>query len=198
MTPRPSASAALAILACAAIGSSARADSAHRDEPPATRISAIGSGGTAFGFHSSADGRPLDESAGDNSNVLVGLAVERSALRWLALGVEARVGGWDSAWSMAAGYDAQHLRVFFDLDAELAIRSPIIWVLPWPIVVSVSPSVGFTIPVAPARDTRAVRETWQPHPGGNVGIDLNVETWYKLRRSRWQLGGVAGVAYTRH
>jgi hypothetical protein len=191
---RSSAGVVLSILAYTAI---ARADSAHHDEPPATRISASGSGGTAFGFHASADGRPLDES-GDNSNVLASLAVERSLVRWLALGVEARVGGWDSAWSMAAGYDAQHLRVFFDLDAELAIRSPIIWVLPWPIVVSVSPSVGFTIPVAPARDTRAVRETWQPHPGGNVGIDLNVETWYKLRRSRWQLGGVAGVAYTRH
>ena len=199
MRSRGSAGVALAIATCVAIGPAARADSAHRDEPPATRISAALSGGRAFGFDASADGRPLAERDDDVGNGLLSLGVDHSVVRWLALGVEARVGSWDSNWSTVAGYDQPHMRILFDVDAVLRIRSPTLGPFRWPVVLSVSPSGGFTAPAAPARDTRAVRETWHPRGGGgNFGIDVTAETWYKLRRSRWQLGGVVGVGYSRH
>jgi hypothetical protein len=199
VTTRAAACAALAICACAAPSPPARADSAHRDEPPATRFSAAFFGGPTFGFDARADGRPAAESGGHAGNFLFSLGIDRSLVRWLALGVEGRVGTWSSPLAEAVGYDQQHLRDLFDLDAVIRFRSPTVWTFRWPVAFSVSPSGGFTWPDPPSRETRAVQETWRPRGGGgNVGIDLTAETWFKFRRSRWQLGAAAGVAYMRH
>jgi hypothetical protein len=198
VTPRAAARAALAICACAS-STIARADSAHRDDPPASRLSATFAAGPMLGFDATADGRALAEGGGEAANFLGILGFDHSVVRWLALGVEARVGSWDSPWSSVVGYDHQHPRVLFDLDAVLRLRSPTVWEFPWPVVFSLSPSAGVTWPDPPSRDTRAVQETWRARAGGrNFGIDLTGETWFKFRRSRWQLGGAVGVGYTRH
>src|SRR4051794_984464 len=98
------AGAALIIAACVAVGPPVRADSAHHDEPPATRLSAAVSMGTAFGFEASADGHSLAESDDGVGNGLVSLGVDHIVVRWLAFGLEARVGSWDSNLSTAVGY----------------------------------------------------------------------------------------------
>ena len=186
---------ALGISACAAVTFPARAD----DAPPVNRFSVGLAGGPMIGFQASADGSPIAEPAGQTTNAIVALGADRSVASWLALGVEARGGSWDSAWSAAAGYDSQHDRILFDLDAVLRLRSPPVSLFPRRVVFSLSPSVGFTWPDAPARHTRAVSETWRAlGGGGNAGIELTGETWFAYQPSRWKMGLAAGFGYMRH
>jgi hypothetical protein len=152
-----------------------------------------------IGFDASADGSPIAEPAGRTTNAIVALGADRSVARWLALGVEARGGSWNSAWSAAAGYDSQHDRILFDLDAVMRLRSPPVSLFPRRVVFSLAPSVGFTWPDAPARHTRAVSESWRPlGVGGNAGIELTGETWFAHLPSRWKMGLAAGFGYMRH
>jgi hypothetical protein len=186
---------ALGISACAAVSVPARAD----DAPPVNRFSVGLAEGPMISFQASADGSPVAEPAGQTANAIVALGADRSVARWLALGFEARGGSWNSAWSAAAGYDSEHERMLFDLDAVMRLRSPPVSLFPKRLVFSLSPSVGFTWPFAPARHTRAVNESWQPlGGGGNLGIELTAETWFAHPPSRWKMGLAAGFGYTRH
>ena len=198
MIARAAARAVLAICACAAASTRARADGERGDGPPPLRFQAAFAGGEMSRFEATADGRALADEAGDTTNGLGILGVDHDVLRWLALGVEARVGSWHTPWSKIVGYLNENERFLYDLDLVLSFRSPTVRALSWSLVIRLSPSLGLTWPGAPTRDTRAVQETWRPRSGGNVGIDLTVEAWHKLRRSRWQLGGAVGVTYTRH
>jgi hypothetical protein len=191
---------AIGAVASAVSGEAVCAQEAHADEPPLTRLSAGFGGGATLAFDVSVDGAAGSEPIGDATTIVAALGVDRSLLRWLAVGVEARVGTWASAWSQAAGYETPDGsgRNLFDLDGMIKLRSPVVTFLPRPVVFSLSPSVGFTWPEPPSRDTRAVTERWQARGGGgNAGVELTCETWFKLRRSRWQLGAAAGVGYVR-
>jgi hypothetical protein len=173
----------------------ARADDAPERIPQRLRLSVALSTGAMVGLDFTADGRPVSEQGSGMPNPLVTLGVDGPVAPWLAFGVEARFGGWDSTQSQAVGY----YRDYFDLDAVMRFRAPAVWLFQRPLVLSLSPSVGFTWPDPPSRDTRAVTETWRSRgDGGNAGIELACETWFALRRARWKLGAAVGVAYARH
>jgi hypothetical protein len=130
--------------------------------------------------------------------MLVFLGIDRRVVPWLALGVEGHVATWDSATSAAAGYDAQHARDLFDLDGVIRLRSPVATFFRRPVTFSLSPSGGLTWPRAPSRETRAVMESWRPHRGGNVAVELMVETWVVQLGPHWKIGAAAGVGWARH
>lgn len=201
---RAASRAALALALCAsAAGAPARAqDTGGGNEPPRLRLSLGLSGGPIVGLGVTANGQSIDEPKGDAVNPNFTLAVDGSVVSWLAFGVEGRAGGWNTQWSEAVGYASPNMggleRFLLDLDAVMRFRSPIVrWFPRRPLVFSLSPSAGYTWPLAPSRSTRAVAERWTPQRGSNVGVELTGETWFTLQRFSLRWGVAVGLGYMR-